>query len=307
MSRAARVGARLLAAALAGGAISPAASQVVLDEAQRAYRAGRFGEAHRLWAPRAEAGDAQAQLGLGVLYDVGQGVARDPALAYRWYRRAAEAGLAEAQFNVAVMHDTGDAVPRDLGAAALWYARAAAHGNRRAQYNLAQLYETGQGLPRNPDQAEVWYAMAAADLPAAADRLAALRRRGPGRGAGRDATRDSGAGPGRPGGVGMLVAAEPVAPAAGGRVERRGGSAAVELVWTAPAQPVPARFFVQLWVLDEAGPREAFAAYLDESATLAPLERSPGHYAWRVYAVDRDAKHYAASAWNRFTVEPPHE
>ena len=91
MTLAGRAGAWLLLAASVGGAAPPQA-----DDAQRAYRAGRFEDARRLWAPRAEAGDAQAQLGLGVLHDVGQGVPRNPAVAYRWYRRAAEAGLAEA-------------------------------------------------------------------------------------------------------------------------------------------------------------------------------------------------------------------
>lgn len=281
------LGAWLLSASSAGGAPPPA------DDAQRAYRTGRFEEARRLWEPRAEAGEAQAQLGLGVLYDVGQGVPRDPAVAYHWYRRAAQAGLAEAQFNVAVMHDTGDAVPRDPGEAAVWYARAAAHGNRRARYNLAQLYESGQGVPRNSDQAQVWYGLAAADLPAAADRLAALRRRGPGR--------DTGRGPG------PIQAPVPAVPADGHTVERRASPAGVELVWLAPAQPVPVRFFVQLWALDDAGPREAFSAYLDESATLVPVERVPGRYAWRVYAVDRDARRYTASDWSRFTVGPPGE
>lgn len=300
LTRAARVGAWLLPAVLAGGAAPPSADIApAADDAQRAYRTGRFEEARRLWTPPAEAGDAQAQLGLGVLYDVGQGVPRDPAVAYRWYRRAAEAGLAEAQFNVAVMHDTGDARPRDPGEAATWYARAAAHGNRRAQYNLAQLYEAGQGVPRNLDLAQVWYGEAAAELPAAANKLAALRKRGPGREAGRETGRETGRDWDR------IEAPVPAAPAEGGKVERRGGPAGVELVWLAPAQPVPVRFFVQLWALDGGKPRETFSAYLDESATLVPLERVPGRYAWRVYAVDPDAKRYAAGPWRIFTVGPP--
>jgi hypothetical protein len=66
---------------------------------------------------------------------------------------------------------------------------------------------------------------------------------------------------------------------------------------------VPVRFFVQLLALDPAGPpREVFAAYLDETATLAPLARAPGRYAWRVYSVSRDLRHYAASEWQRFQV-----
>ena len=281
-----RLGWGVLLAVLVGGAPAPAATP---DDAQRAYAAGRFEEARRLWEPRAEAGDAEAQFGLGLLFDIGQGVAQDPASAYRWYRRAAEAGMAEAQFNVAVMHDTGEGRPRDPAAAALWYSRAAAHGNRRAQFNLAQLYAAGQGLPRNLDQAEVWYEAAASSVPAAADKLAALRRSGR---------------PGGPARVGALpVQPQPTAPPDGSSVRRPAGPAAVELVWNAPAQPVQARFFVQLLAFDVTGPREVFAAYLDESAALAPLDRVPGRYAWRVYAVNRDFTHYAASAWNSFSVQ----
>lgn len=277
----------LLPAALAWGV--GGAAPVPSDDAQLAYASGRFEEARRLWSPRAEAGDAQAQLGLGVLYDAGQGVGRDPAAAYRWYRRAADAGLAEAQFNVAVMHDTGEGMPRDAAEAASWYARAAAHGNRRAQYNLGQLYEAGQGVPLNLEQAEVWYAAAAPDLPAAADKLAALRR--PPRA------------PRRPKGDGALAPAKPVVPADGSNVLRR-GPAGVEFAWTAPANAAPVRFFVELMTLGAGKSQEAFTAYVDQSALLVPLGQVPGRFAWRVYTVGRDAGRYAVSPWSRFSAGP---
>ena len=280
----------LAGALLAGWAIGgQPASAAALDDAQRAYMSGQFAEARQLWERRAEAGDLDAQLSLGLMLDMGKGTAPDPAAAYQWYRRAAEAGLPQAQFNVGVMHDSGDGVPRDAASAALWYGRAAAHGERRAQFNLAQLYDTGHGVPRNLDQAEVWYAAAAASLPAAADKLAALRR---GRRAGASTRNEDG-----------LTQPQPAAPLDGSNVGRPAGAATVELVWSAPVQPVKGRFFVQLLSLDDTGPREAFATYLDESAVLAPLERVPGRYAWRVYAVSRDLTRYAASPWTRFSVQ----
>ncbi len=293
----------ILASLLAAG--SPCVSHAAeADEGQRAYAAGQFETARRLWRPAAEAGDTQAQLGLATLYDLGQGGARDAASAYGWYRRAAEAGVAAAEFNVAVMRDTGDGVARDTADAALWYARAAAHGNRRAQYNLGQLYAAGEGVPRNPDQAEMWFRDAATDLPAAAEKLAAMRRsEGDGRARPPPAASvaDEGAGP--------LAPVQPVAPANGSTVPALAGAPgdadAVELVWVAPAQAVPVRFFVQVLALDAAGPHEVFATYLDETATLAPLERVPGRYAWRIYSVGRDLRHYAPSEWARFEVRPP--
>ena len=145
-------------------------------EGQRAYAAGRYEDARRIWAAQAEAGDPDAQLSLASLYDLGQGVRREPVTAYNWYRRAADAGLAAAEFNVAVMLDTGDGVPRDAAEAAKWYSRAAMRGNHRAQYNLGQLYATGDGVPLDLDLAATWFRAAASYLPAAAEKLAAIRR-----------------------------------------------------------------------------------------------------------------------------------
>ena len=268
------------------------------DVAQRAYAAGDYEKARRLWVPQAEAGDPQAQLGLATLYDLGQGVKRDALAAYGLYLRAAVSGLAAAEFNVAVMCDAGDGVAQDTAEAALWYARAAAHGNQRALYNLGLLYASGAGVPRNPDQAETYFRAAAAGLPAAEDKLAAMQRDGRARlpaGAQESAT---------------LIPAQPVAPADGSTVSALGpvlGSASgstIELVWVAPAQAAAVRFFVQLMALDLAGPREVFATTLDETAAVAPLGQVPGRYAWRVYSVGRDLKHYAASEWERFQVKP---
>ena len=270
------------------------------DEAQQAYEAKHYDVARRLWAAQAEAGDLAAQLSLGTLYDLGQGVPRDPVAAYRWYWRAAAAGSPDAEFNVAAMCDTGDGVRRNAAEAALWYGRAAAHGNRRAQYNLGQLYAAGDGVPRNPDQAEAWFRIAAVDLPAAAEKLAAMRRTG-GDARPRPPYPTDSAHP--------IKAAQPVAPTDGEVIPvlagAPGAAGMVELVWVSPAQPVPVRFFVQLLALDPIEPREVFATYLDETATLATLDRVPGRYAWRVYAVGRNLGHYAASEWNQFQVRPP--
>jgi Calx-beta domain/Sel1 repeat len=169
------VGCGLLLAALAAHASLSAAATV--GDGQRAYVHRRFEEARRIWAPLAEAGDAQAQVSLGLLFDLGQGVPADPATAYMWYRRAAEAGLAQAQFNVAVMQDSGVVGPRDAVEAARWYAKAAAQGHHRAQYNLGQLYSSGDGVPHDIAEAKAWYRAAAhGGLTAAADKLAEIEK-----------------------------------------------------------------------------------------------------------------------------------
>ena len=51
----------------------------------------------------AEAGDAEAQNNLGLMYFNGRGVAQDDAEAVAWYRRAAEQGFANAQYNLGAL------------------------------------------------------------------------------------------------------------------------------------------------------------------------------------------------------------
>ena len=263
------------------------AEQSLSSEAgQSAYAAGRFIDALRIWRPLAEGGDPRAAYGLGLLYDLGQGVGQDAAAAFVWYRRAAEAGFVLAEFNVAVMCDSGLGTRRDPAEAALWYASAAAHGNGRAEYNLAQLYQAGEGVPLNPSMANNWYASAAAHgLSAAASKLASLRGRSviPGA-AGQTLTPAIPTGP-------------PVTPIMGA-----GDSVLAELSFAAPAQPLPVDFFVQVVALDTAGSHTAFASYLDRSAILVPLPRGPGRYAWRVYTVATSVPDYMPSAWRYFSV-----
>ena len=261
-------------------------SPAALDAAQSAYEAGQFAEAGRLWTGPAEAGDPMAEMGMATLYDLGQGVQRDAASAYRWYRRAADAGRPDAEFNVAVMLDTADGVPHDPAVAALWYSRAAARGNQRAQYNLGQLYEAGDGVPRNLDAATSWFQAASSSIPAAADRLAKLRH----------------APPYPRGGQRSPAAVQLAAPQNGATL---GVAGAVELVWVPPEPRLPVRYFVQVMVLPNAAPaREVYAAYVGETATLAAFDAQPGHYAWRVYSVVRVSRSYAASDWARFEVMP---
>jgi len=72
---------------------------------------------------------------LGVMYETGDGIAKDSTQAAQWYRKAAEQGHALAQLNLGVMYFNGDVVPRDLVAACVWYNLAAAQGNDQAKKN----------------------------------------------------------------------------------------------------------------------------------------------------------------------------
>ena len=49
-----------------------------------AYQSGDYVTALQEWRPLAEQGDVDAQYGLGVMYDIGNGVLQDYAEAVKW-------------------------------------------------------------------------------------------------------------------------------------------------------------------------------------------------------------------------------
>jgi len=56
-----------------------------LEDGEAAYARKDYATALELFRPLAEQGDAQAQYNLGVMYDTGEGVPQDYALAVKWY------------------------------------------------------------------------------------------------------------------------------------------------------------------------------------------------------------------------------
>lgn len=277
--------AALLVGLLTSTAVALPASEVQqASQAQSAYEAGNYTQARELWLPLANAGNAEAAFRLGLLDDLGEGTPEDTAAAYRWYLRAAEAGHAQAEFNVAVMRDSGRGTVRDMATAAAWYSRAAARGNHRAQYNLALLYSDGDGVPRNQAVARAWFRLAASGLPAAAQKL-----RAPEIEASPADQKDR-----------TLRSAIPVTPPSGTAI-LSDADGAIEIVWSAPAQVAPVRYFLQVIVRGEGSQREIYAAYLDVTAVVVKLDRTEHAYAWRVFTVSPSSASYSVSSWTPFT------
>jgi TPR repeat protein len=67
-----------------------------------------------------------AENNLGVMYELGEGVAVDNQAAIKWYRRAAEHGNADGEYNLGEMYDKGKSVAVDHDAAVKWYKKAEA-------------------------------------------------------------------------------------------------------------------------------------------------------------------------------------
>jgi len=110
---------------------------------------------------QAEAGDAKAQVQLGLAYASGDGVAADEAEAVVWFRKAAEKGDASGEYFLSEMYLTGRGGTVDTAEAVKWLKRSAEHGDARGQSNLAVLYVQGQGVPKDEAEAAKWMRKAA--------------------------------------------------------------------------------------------------------------------------------------------------
>lgn len=141
---------------------SPAESIVdPMSDAGRAFLEGNYAKAANLYRPLAEQGDAEAQLILGTIYDVGLGVPQDYREAVKWYRLAAEQGYAKAQSKLGSMYDIGMGVPQNSKEAAKWWRLAAENGDASAQLNLGSAYDRGKIVPQDFKEAVKWYRLAA--------------------------------------------------------------------------------------------------------------------------------------------------
>ena len=118
-------------------------------------------EAARWYQAAAEQGVEAAQCSLGVYYANGWGVGKDLAQAVKWYSVAAERGYAKAQFLLGLCYERGEGVSEDMAEAVKWYRLAAKQGNMYAQCNLGLCYEKGSGANKNPMEAVKWYRAAA--------------------------------------------------------------------------------------------------------------------------------------------------
>ncbi len=109
---------------------------------------------------KAAAGDAAAQIALGLVYDTGDkvaGVEQDRRKAAEWFQKAAAQGVAEAQFNLGTMYEMGVGVKKDEKKALEWLEKAATQGFADAQFNVANMYATGRGTEKNLSRAITWY------------------------------------------------------------------------------------------------------------------------------------------------------
>ena len=117
----------------------------------------RFKESFNCYLPFARRGVPEAQYAIGLMYQKGQGVDKDPGKALMWLKKVADLGDANAQLAIGEMYADGDGLSRDDAQAVTWFQKAAEQGNAKAYYNLGVMSFEGRGTPQDDVKAmEFW-------------------------------------------------------------------------------------------------------------------------------------------------------
>lgn len=120
-------------------------NEALSQEIARDIQQGNFAEAYYLWRPRAEAGDAEAQYGIGWMYHNGYGLAINDDEAISWWEMAARQGHLGATFALGMLYSLGEgAQKRDMQKAVNYYREAARHGHADAQLLLLSFAANGE-------------------------------------------------------------------------------------------------------------------------------------------------------------------
>ena len=107
-----------------------------LQAGLNAYQRGNYHAALKKLIPLANKGNATAQLHLGLMNEMGQGVPRSYNKAMRRYLQAAAQGNAEAQYHLGEKYDLGQGIPQNKKLAAEWYSKSASQGYAVAQAKI---------------------------------------------------------------------------------------------------------------------------------------------------------------------------
>jgi len=120
---------------------------------------------------RADKGDAEAALQLGILLSRNQALAAQFGPAVDWYRKGCTLGSLSACHNAGVAYEQGlHGVRRNPAEAANYYLKAAEHAFLPSQFNLAALYANAQVTSADNREGLKWLLVAQKGAAQCADR-----------------------------------------------------------------------------------------------------------------------------------------
>jgi hypothetical protein len=95
------------------------------------------------------------------MYQLGEGVQQDSAIAAALYQQAVDQGYAQAQCDLGALYQRGNGVQQDRARAVVLFQQAADQGNANAQCSLGMLYQFGNGVQQDSTRAAALYQQAA--------------------------------------------------------------------------------------------------------------------------------------------------
>lgn len=109
----------------------------------------------------AKQGDMRAQNDLGLIYEVGNGIAVDYNQSFYWYKKSAQQEFAPALYNLGRYYANGIGMNKDPRVAREYYSRSASQGFALARVNLGKLLLDGKGGDIDYNQARELFQKAA--------------------------------------------------------------------------------------------------------------------------------------------------
>lgn len=129
-----------IAAVVLSLAISPNVYAADFFDGLTAMKASKFKEAHEIFLPLAQGGNADAEELIGVMYAMGLGVERDDERAFDWYLRSSLKGHPGAQSGIGWYYEVGRGIPApDLVRAYTWYVLSAIGGDPDAAISMNEV------------------------------------------------------------------------------------------------------------------------------------------------------------------------
>lgn len=122
-----------------------------------AYDRANYASALKIWLPKAQEGDASAQLYVGEIFEKGMGAQTDYQAAAQWYEKAANQGNFQAQLNLGHLYEKGLGVTQNKETAMRWYRKSAGLDEVGLQYTPAVDAQTltASAAPVGGDNSEV--------------------------------------------------------------------------------------------------------------------------------------------------------
>jgi len=120
--------------------LAPTVSFADVQDAKDLMESGKFVEAREHLLPAAQAGNADAEELIGVMYAMGLGVERDDERAFDWYLRASLKGHPGAQSGIGWYYEVGRGLPApDLVRGYVWYVLSAIGGDPDAAISQEEI------------------------------------------------------------------------------------------------------------------------------------------------------------------------